>query len=107
MDATEEQVNVQAAEHLAAKYLDGVTVRKVISIRPANLNLVARPSAEQRAISGITPAVGLWRCWSPPDGWQFCVAPRRFRLHETMILDSGDPNGPLQVAVRNQLRRIT
>ncbi|WP_240327986.1 hypothetical protein, partial [Klebsiella pneumoniae] len=40
-DATEEQVRARAAEeHLVAKYLDGVTIRKVIYVPGKLLNLV-------------------------------------------------------------------
>ncbi|EKW83720.1 leucyl-tRNA synthetase domain protein [Escherichia coli 97.0007] len=41
VDATEEQVRERAGqEHLVAKYLDGVTVRKVIYVPGKLLNLV-------------------------------------------------------------------
>lgn len=40
VDATEEQVRERRPEHLVAKYLDGVTVRKVIYVPGKLLNLV-------------------------------------------------------------------
>ena len=68
VDATEEQVRERAGqEHLVAKYLDGVTVRKVIYV-PVNSSIWSLAKrGRKRAISGnivvISGGVNHRRVW--------------------------------------------
>ncbi|QUJ04481.1 hypothetical protein KCP78_01875 [Salmonella enterica subsp. enterica] len=49
-----------------AKYLDNVTVRKVIYVRVNSSIWLLAKRREKRAISQ-QHCCYLWRCWSPPD----------------------------------------
>ena len=80
-DATEEQVRARAAEeHLVAKYLDGVTIRKVIYVPGKLLNhgcgLTQGGVVRQRI---LTLLLGLAVLVTAGCGFT-CVAPRRCRM---------------------------
>ena len=54
-------------EHLVAKYLEGVTVRKVIHVPGKLLNRSLAKRGEKRATTGNNNFT-LWRCLSPLAG---------------------------------------